>query len=434
MDWEESTLQPNEERAVKMRSIAIKQIEKVNAKVDAPASKSYTNRALIIAALADGKSTLKNPLVSDDTKFMVAALKELGVNIKQEKGKITVKGNGGRFGEAKKELFVGNAGTAMRFLTGAAALAGGTTTITGNDRMKRRPIEDLLDGLRQLGVVCNSADGFPPVKVSGHTLRGGTIKMKGNKSSQYFTSIMMISPYAKEDVVISVDGELTSKSYIDITIDVMKKFAVGVDNNNYKKFTVPVGAYKPCDYQIEGDASSASYFFGAAAITGGKVKVNNLNPKSAQGDINFPSVLKKMGCKVKTGKDFISLEGGKLKGIEVDMNLMPDTVQTLAVVALFAKGKTKIKNISNLRIKETDRIAALASELKKLGAKVDTKKDSITITPAPEYNPAEIETYDDHRMAMSFSLAGLKIQGIKIKNPGCVSKSFPDYWNKFNEL
>jgi len=415
-----------------MKSIQTK--EKINAEVKVPASKSYTNRALLIAALADGKSILRNVLVSDDTKFMRNALEDMGVKIEDKGEDLVVHGTAGKLVAPKDELFVGNAGTAMRFLTAAISLADGNVVLTGNDRMKKRPIKDLVDGLGQLGVKIECSNGFPPINVSGGSLDGGKVKIKGDKSSQYFSSIMMSAPYAKNDVEIKVEGDLTSKSYIDITTDIMKKFGVIVENNDHKSFKIKAGQkYNAIEYEIEGDASSATYFFAAAAITKGKITVKGINPDSVQGDIGFSLVLEKMGCKVEVGKDSITIVGDELRGIDVDMNFMPDAVQTLAVVALFAKGETTIKNIANLRIKETDRIAALATELKKLGAKVEEGNDNLTIIPR-EYNGCSIDTYDDHRMAMSFALAGLKIDGVKINNPECVSKSFPTFWEVFEGL
>jgi 3-phosphoshikimate 1-carboxyvinyltransferase len=418
------------EKAVKMRTVRVR---KVNAEIKAPPSKSYTNRALLISALAEGETVLKNALISDDTKFMKKALVRMGVSIREKGSELVVNGRGGKLKPA--EIYVGNAGTAMRFLTGAATLAEGNVVLDGNDRMRQRPIKDLVEGLRGLGASISCTRGCPPVMLSGGGLKGGEVNIKGDKSSQYFSSIMMVAPYAKEDTEIKVDGSLTSIPYVDITMDIMDKFGVSIENDNYRSFKIKAGqTYKAIKYEVEGDASSASYFFGAAAITSGKVRVKGLNPDSAQGDIHFPEILREMGCKVEKDGKSITVRGGKLKGVNVDMNRMPDTVQTLAVVALFAKGKTVIKNISNLRIKETDRIKALAAELRKLGAGVEEGADSLTITPKEEYRAAEIEPYDDHRMAMSFGMAGLRIAGIKIKNEGCVSKSFPGFWEELDKI
>jgi len=401
--------------------------------VEIPGSKSYTNRALLIAALADGITVLRRVLMSDDTIYMIRALKQFGLRIEEKEDSLIV--NGGHFHAPKKVINVGNAGTTMRFLATFSSLAEGKVTITGSKRMQERPIQDLLDGLFQLGVNAYSkkGNGCPPVIIEGR-LEGGKCSMNGEKSSQYFTSILMCAPYAQRGVEIEVAGDLASKPYIDVTIDIMKDFGVKVVNDNYKRFIVKGSQeYRPREYFIEGDASNASYFLAAGAVSGKGVRVANINPNSKQGDIKFASVLEKMGCKITYRKDWIEAEGRELKGIDIDMNAMPDVVQTLAVVALFAKGPTRIRNVPNLRIKETDRIKALAIELRRIGAKVKEFEDGIEITPG-KYHGAAIETYDDHRMAMSFAVAKLKIPGIKIKNPRCVRKSFPDFWVRFAKL
>jgi len=274
----------------------------------------------------------------------------------------------------------------------------------------------------------------PPIEIHGGNPPGGSVTLAGNKSSQYLTSLLLSAPYFQNDTVINIEGELTSKSYVDITLDIMQTFGVSVLNEFYRKFTVPAGQrYRAQTYAVEGDASSASYFFAAAAVTGGEVSVTNLNPDSVQGDIHFPDALEQMGCEVKRAGEKITVFGNPLRGITIHMNDMPDVVQTLAVVALFAEGKTTITGIANLRIKETDRIAALANELTRLGASVEAGEDFIIIEPGT-HRPTEVETYDDHRMAMSFAVAGLGIPGVKIKNPRCVDKSFPDFFQRFQEL
>ncbi len=416
--------------------IEIKPISKLDAVVTVPSSKSYSNRALLIAALADGESHIYNCLDCDDTRYMISALNSFGINIVEDKTKVTVQGCNGFPGISDKTIFVGNAGTTMRFLCSFAALCPGETIIDGNWRMRQRPLNDLIDGLSPLGaeMISLSENGCPPVKIKGGGIDGGETEMNGDKSSQYFTSILLSSPYAKKDVLIKVNGELTSRPYIDLTIDLMKIFGVNVENNSYSSFFIKSGnGYKAREYAIESDMTSAAYFFAAAAITGGKVRIENLNPGTMQGDIKFVDILKKMGCIVLKGENFIEVEGGGLTGINVNMNEMPDAVQTLAVTALFARGETRITGVSNLRIKETDRIKALAAELSRLGAQVRELDDGLVIIPG-KLQAAEIETYDDHRMAMSFALAGLKIHGIKIKNPGCVNKSFPDFFKKLESL
>ena len=415
--------------------LQIKPAKSINAIIRAPPSKSYTNRALMVAALASGKSVLENVLFSDYTKHMMNALKEFGIKIECRATTLTVYGNGGKLKAPSKPIYVGNAGTAMRFLTAFAALAKGKVIITGDKRMHERPIQDLLTALNQIGVNAFSqkGNGYPPVVVSGGFLYGGNVRILGEISSQFLSSLMMIGPYAKKGLTINVVGELTSKPYVDITMDVMRNFGAEVVNYEYMKFSIANKKYFQTNYFIDGDASSVSYFFAASAVSKGNVRVVGINPYSIQGDIRFADVLGKMGCSVKKGRDFIEVTGNEINGIAVDMNSMPDTVQTLAVVALFAKGRTKIFNVKNIRVKETDRIKALASELRKLGARVEEIDDGLIITPGKNKG-AIIETYNDHRMAMSFAVAGLRIPNVKIKNPECVSKSFPDFWERFKGL
>ena len=416
--------------------IEIQPASKVRATLEAPPSKSYTNRAYIVAALADGEVRLENPLFSDDTRYMREALSQFGVTIVEEERAAVVQGRGGLLQLPSEEIFVGNAGTTMRFLTTLAALAPGVTRLTGDERMQERPIEDLLMCLRQMNIKAESLqrNGCPPIEIHGGHPPGGSVTLAGDNSSQYLTSLLLSAPYFANDTVIQIEGKLTSKFYIDITLDIMQTFGVAVLNEFYEKFSIPAGQhYFARPYQIEGDASSASYFFAAAAVTGGEVSVTNLNPDSVQGDIRFPDVLKQMGCRVDRRGEKITVFGNPLRGINIHMNDMPDVVQTLAVVALFAEGKTTMTGIGNLKIKETDRIAALANELTRLGASVEAGEDYLIIKPGT-HRPAEVETYGDHRMAMSFALAGLGIPGIKIKNPRCVDKSFPDFFERFQEL
>lgn len=416
--------------------IEIKPISKIDAVVTVPSSKSYSNRALLVAALADGESHIYNCLDCDDTRYMINALKSFGVEVKEEEAKIVIQGINGSPKTPEKEIYVGNAGTTMRFLCSFAALCPDKTVIDGNDKMRQRPVQDLMDGLSRLGVNIKSLNnnGCPPIEIRGGGIRGGDTIMNGDKSSQYFTSILLSAPYANTDVIVKVKGKLTSKPYIDLTIDLMKAFGVNVENNSYSTFFVKSGkGYKARNYEIESDVSSAAYFFAAAAITGGRIRVENLKPATRQGDIKFIDILKKMGCTIIKGGNYIEIKGGKLKGVNANMNEMPDAVQTLAVTALFAQGETQITGVSNLRIKETDRIKALVNELSKLGGQVRELNDGLVIIPG-KLQSNEIETYDDHRMAMSFALAGLKIPGIKIKNPDCVNKSFPGYFEKLKSL
>lgn len=410
----------------------------INAIVKVPGSKSYTNRALITAALADGRSTIANALFSDDTKYMASSLNVLGIPVEEQQdvNKFIVDGKGGAIPSGHAKLFVGNAGTAMRFLTAMLTLGNGVYEIDGVARMRQRPIQDLLDGLRQLGadVISKYNDGCPPVIIRGKGLNGGLAAVKGDLSSQYFSALLMTAPYAKKDVIIEVKGSLVSKRYVDMTVALMREFGVSVENNNYKMFFVKSGQhYKATSYEVEGDASAASYFFAAAAITGGKVRVVGIGNDSLQGDIHFVDVLKGMGCKVTMGSNWIEVQGDILRGVDVDMCDMPDVVQTLAAVAVFARGKTRVRNVKNMRIKETDRIAAVVNELRRMGISAVEYEDGFEIEPSLP-RPAEIETYDDHRMAMSFALIGLRSKGISIKNPECVSKTFPDYFQRLEAL
>lgn len=416
--------------------IEIKPSTSITGTVAAPPSKSYTNRALLIAALTEGESRIVNPLFSDDTRYMCEALNRFGIVVKQEKRAFLLPGDGKKLSAPADEIILGNAGTAMRFLTTFSALVPGTTRLTGGPRMQERPIEDLLVCLRSMGVEAKSVknNGCPPLVIRGGAVPGGSVNLAGDKSSQYLTSLLMCAPYFRKDTTINIVGDLTSKSYVDITLDIMKSFGVTVENEAYKRFFIEAPqSYQARTYSVEGDASSASYFFAAAAVSGGEITVTNLNPNSVQGDIQFVEVLEQMGCQVKKSAEQIHLKGNPLRGISINMNNMPDVVQTLAVVSLFAEGTTTITGIANLKIKETDRIDALAAELKRLGAMVETGPDFITIQPGA-YKPALVETYDDHRMAMSFAVAGLNIPGIKIKDPECVNKSFPDFFKRWEEL
>jgi 3-phosphoshikimate 1-carboxyvinyltransferase len=345
-------------------------------------------------------------------------------------------GKGGKLEGADKTIFVGNSGTSMRFLTALSALKHGNTLLDGNDRMRERPIEDLLNGLSALGVRVYSKEknGCPPVIMESKGLKGGKAKIKGEESSQFLSALLMIAPYAQEDVHMEITGQLASKPYVDITLNIMSAFGVEVESDGYHSFFVRAGQrYLPKTYRIEGDASNASYFFSAAAVTQGKVRVENLQPASVQGDVRFLNILEKMGCKVIRGNGWAEVCGKELQGIEIDMNTMPDLVPTLAVTAAFARGETVIKNIGHLRFKESDRIEALALELSKMGIQVEEGEDYLKIEGG-EVHGAEIDTHNDHRLAMSFGVAGLAVSGVKVKGEECVNKSFPDFWEKFRTL
>ena len=409
---------------------------KITATLECPASKSYTNRALLIAALARGISTLRNPLFSDDTKHMYLALEQFGVSIKKEDCAFVVAGTGGDLKCPRNEISIGLAGTTMRFLTTFAALSPGTTQLTGEKRMLERPISDLMKALNQIGVNIRSLknNGCPPLEIIGGGIPGGEINLAGNNSSQYLTSILLSAPYFKNGTTINIIGELTSKPYADITLDIMKTFGVDVECTDHSRFYIPADqTYHAMDYAIEADWSSASYFLAAGAITQGEVTLIGLNSKSVQGDAGFLNVLEKMGCTIERSSEKIFIKGNPLRGIDINMNSMPDVVQTLAVTSLFAEGETRISGIGNLRIKETDRIEALENELSRLGAHVESGKDFIKIRPGA-YIPTDIETYDDHRMAMSFALVGLKVPGIRVKNPNCVEKSFPGFFEQLEKI
>jgi 3-phosphoshikimate 1-carboxyvinyltransferase len=416
--------------------IEVRPLSQCDGVVTIPGSKSYTHRALILSSLADGESILIHALRCEDTERTAQALLKFGVEIFWESDAVRILGRGGKFKAAEDRIDVGNSGTSMRFLTALAALNNGITLLDGSERMRKRPIGELLSGLGELGVRAYSQKGndYPPVIVESQGLKGGTVKIKGEESSQFLSGLLMVAPYAQRDVSIEVTGSLASEPYVDITLDVMSAFGVGIRNQGYRSFFIKAGQrYLPQKYRIEGDASNASYFFSAAAVCRGKVKVKNLNPATIQGDIGFLDILERMGCGVTRGSDWIEVLGGELHGIEIDMNEMPDLVPTLAVTAAFARGKTVIRNIGHLRFKESDRIHALAAELGKMGIRVNEGEDGLEVEGGKPQG-AEIETYDDHRMAMSFAIAGLGAPGVKIKGERCVDKSFPEFWEELQKF
>jgi 3-phosphoshikimate 1-carboxyvinyltransferase len=409
----------------------------VDGVVKVPGSKSLTARAMVTAGLATGESALREAAICDDTRFMSDGLRALGATVKACGTSFRIIGTGGALREPTEPLFLGNAGTAMRFLTAVACLGRGRCVLDGSPRMRERPIQYLLDALSSLGATARSVNenGCPPVEITGDGLKGGAVSMPGDTSSQYFTAILLAAPYAADGVEVRVEGDLASRPYVDMTLDVMHDFGVRVERNGYESFTVPAGQkYTSCEYTIEGDWSAASYFLAAAAITGGRVCVENVSLESRQGDKEFVRVLERMGCQSRSGSEGVEVTGADtLKGIDVDLNSMPDVAQTLAVVALFADGETTIGNVANLRLKECDRISATATELRKLGATVEEFPDGLRIRPGKPRG-AEIETYDDHRMAMSFALAGLRIPDVTIKDPACVMKTFPDFFKTLESL
>ena len=405
----------------------------LNATVRPPGSKSITNRALVCASLAAGKSTLTGALQSDDTQVMITGLQQFGIDIDiQEEGKtLLVHGTSGRLPALEANLFCGNSGTTIRFLTAVATLGHGPFRLDGVSRMRQRPIGDLIKALSQLGakVVSEFDNECPPVSVHANGLEGGTATLRGDISSQFLSGLMLAAPAARTAVNLQIDGPLVSIPYVEMTLAVMKAFGVAVTHDpSFQQFSIAAPTpYQPGQFAIEPDASAASYFWAAAAIAGGKVRVEGLTPESLQGDVAFVDVLERMGCELRHTDNSITVVGGQLRGIEIDMNGISDTVQTLAVVALFAKGPTTIRGVGHIRHKETDRIGNLAVELRKLGAKVDEHQDGLTVHPGP-LRAATLNTYEDHRMAMSFALAGLKIEGVRIHDPGCTAKTYPHYF------
>lgn len=407
--------------------------------IQPPGSKSITNRALLIAALASGESKLTGALFSDDTHVMIDSLQRIGVEIRSDKSAATVdvRGCHGIIPHPHGELFVDNSGTTIRFLTAALGIAGGNYRLDGIERMRQRPIGPLIQALQQLGanVVAESPNGCPPVAISSNRIAGGRASIAGHLSSQYLSGLLMAAPLATNGLTVEIDGELISKPYVSMTTAVMHEF--GVDSQcdqELTRFQIPGSqSYQGRSYAIEPDASAASYFWAAAAICGGSSTVTGLNQHSLQGDIGFVRCLEQMGCSVSWNENSIRVDGPASHGIDVDMSNVSDTVQTLAAVALFVDGETTIRNVAHNRVKETDRITNLAIELRKLGATVDDFADGLTIHPGP-LQSAELETYNDHRMAMSLALAGLKQPGVIIKNPGCVSKTYPGFFQDLAEF
>lgn len=414
----------------------------INAVVYMPGSKSITQRALIAAALADGKSILHGPLASEDTHYTAGALRSMGVIIQEENDRWIVNGCGGRIKEPAEDIFLGNNGTATRFLASVTALGHGSFKITGDKRMSERPIQPLLDALHGWGANIASLDnnGCPPLRISAHGLDGGETILPEGKSSQYLSSLLLVAPYTSRQAELEVLGKVFSKPYVEMTLAVMDSFGVTTEASaalNY--FRIPQGRYRAREYHIEGDASGASYFWAAAAITGGRVTVANVPVPSLQGDAAFAALLARMGCVVKKEGNGVTVTGPKeLQGIEVDMGDMPDVAPTLAVVAANATGRTIIKNIAHLRIKECDRLHVMAVELAKMGVNVKELKDTLIIEgrggDLPPMHGAKINTYNDHRIAMCFAVAGLTVPGVKVLGEKCVVKSFPDFWERFEKL
>lgn len=422
-----------------MEFLALEKKTSASGTINLPGSKSVSNRALLLAALAKGTTKITNLLVSDDTRHMLNALKTLGVRltVSPDGTVCTVEGLGGCFKASKPvELFLGNAGTAMRPLTAALCFSAGEFTMTGEPRMEERPIKHLIDALREYGAEVEylKNDGYPPLKLCGKTMAGGVASIDGSVSSQYITAFLMAAPLAQGDTTLNIKGELVSKPYIDITLRMMQTFGVKVENHDYKKFVIKGGqTYKsPTNYLVEGDASGASYFLAAGAIAG-QIKVTGIGRDSMQGDLAFTKVLEAMGAKVTMGADFVACEQGNLKGVDLDLNAIPDAAMTLVPLALYAQGETIIRNVGNWRVKETDRLSAMATELKKLGVACEEGADYLKIIPGAIKANVSIDTYNDHRMAMCFALVRFMVP-VTINDPKCVSKTFPEFFTLFDEI
>ncbi|MGB3225146.1 MAG: 3-phosphoshikimate 1-carboxyvinyltransferase [Desulforhopalus sp.] len=419
--------------------IEIQPLVNIDATIEVPGSKSLTQRALIAASLAKGTSTLFGPLESEDTQYSSAALMQMGISM--EKGQEwRIHGNTGAIKTTSEPIFLGNNGTATRFLTSVAALGHSRYIIDGDSRMHQRPIGPLMAALRGWGVDISAIKGTdcPPLQINGRGLEGGITILPEGKSSQYLSSLLLVAPYSRTPSFLKVEGEVLSKPYVAMTLSVMDAFGIPVEcTPDFSSFSVPQGCYRAREYQIEGDASNASYFWAAAAVTGGRVTVTNVPVPSIQGDAMLVPLLGRMGCEVTRSGNGITLQGSeRLEGIRVDMGDMPDVVPTLAVVAAFAEGKTVIENIAHLRIKECDRLSAVVAELTKLGVKVEEQESAMIIhgDGGAGLRGAVIETYEDHRMAMSLAVAGLRIPGVQITGEECVAKSFPDFWERFGLL
>lgn len=424
-----------------MDSLTLPPIAKIEGEINLPGSKSVSNRALLLAALANGETQITNLLRSDDIGHMLNALRKLGVaySLSDDGTRCTITGNSGAFHQTSQtELYLGNAGTAMRPLCAALCLGTGEYTLTGEPRMQERPIGPLVTSLRQAGAQIDymKNEGYPPLHIVANGLSGGQITIDGTLSSQFLTALLMASPLAQSDTTITIEGDLVSKPYIDITLHMMAQFGVTVENYGYQRFAVQGGqSYQsPGTLLVEGDASSASYFLAAAAIKGGAVKVTGIGKKSIQGDTRFADVLQAMGANVEWGDDYILVRRGQLHGVDMDMNHIPDAAMTIATAALFAEGRTAIRNIYNWRVKETDRLHAMTTELRKVGADVVEGEDFIEITPPARLTHAAIDTYNDHRMAMSFSLLALDPASVTINDPKCTAKTFPDYFEKLGSI
>ena len=412
----------------------VAKIKNKNVIVDAPPSKAHTLRAIIIASLAEGKSVIRRPLLGDDQLHVIDCLKKLGVKISQTANEIIVHGTGGHYRPVADELNVGESGVGMNFLTSAACLCEKPVILTGSRRITERPILEVVNGLRQLGCKIEylESEGFPPIKINGSGIKGGTAEIRGAKTSQYFSSIVISSPYAENKVSLNCIDTMTERPYLDISLEMMTAFGVTAKNSNYKIIDIPNDRkYVPQQITIEGDYSSASFFFLAGAISRSKVFVRNLTPDTKQGDRKFLSLIEKMGCEVSTTDDGVIVQGKELVSIEQDMSDVPDLVPPVAIAAAFAKGKSRLTGIGHLRHKECDRLAVMASELSKMGVCAQCDENSLIIEGDEKIHGSDIDPHNDHRIAMSFAVAGLVTGNQTIQNESCVAKSFPDFWERF---
>jgi 3-phosphoshikimate 1-carboxyvinyltransferase len=406
----------------------------IDAVVAVPGSKSLTNRALVVSSLAEGTSRLSNVLHSDDTRYMMSHLRTLRIALHAFDDQVEIQGAGGEFSPVQVSLFCGNAGTTVRFLTALCALVPGTQVVTGDQRMQARPIRDLVHALRGLGADLADTHGCPPVTVRSGVLRGGHVDVQAHLSSQYLSALLMIAPYAEQPVILEVTGDIVSESYVELTLDVMASFGVTVERPDARRFVVPQRRYEGRPFAIEGDTTSAGYWWALAALTGSRITVKNVQPSTHQGDIEFLPILERMGCMITRAHGVCVHAPRPLKspGV-VEMNRLPDGVMTLAVLAALAEGETRIVNVANLRIKESDRLAALVTELRRIGIEAEELPDGLRIQGGKPHG-ADIETYADHRMAMSFALLGARVPGIRIGTPECVSKSYPTFFEQLQAL
>ncbi|MSP97113.1 MAG: 3-phosphoshikimate 1-carboxyvinyltransferase [Betaproteobacteria bacterium] len=435
-----------------MEFIDLAPVSRLSGTVRLPGSKSISNRVLLLAALARGTTLVRDLLDADDTRVMLAALTQLGIEtvaaigpqirIQGCAGRISGSNAGGNAGSTTghaQVLFLGNAGTALRPLTAVLAVSGGEYRLTGVPRMHERPIGDLVEALRAIGAHIDylGAAGFPPLAIHpGSIVLDRPVHVRGNVSSQFLTSLLMALPLSGREALIEVEGELVSKPYVEITLNLMRRFGVEVAREDWRSFRVPATGYvSPGELRVEGDASSASYFLAAGAIAGGPVRVEGVGRDSIQGDVRFVEIIERMGGSVRMGSNWIEASGwGPLHALDADLNHIPDAAMTAAVMAVFADGPSTLRNIASWRVKETDRIAAMATELRKLGAGVEEGADYLRIVPPERLHPATIDTYDDHRMAMCFSLAALGGVAVRINDPGCVAKTFPDFFQSLARL